>query len=418
VTTAVVCPRCTEPTVTLGLTHSWCAACGWNLDRSIPSATGWKWLDRRLHRLASRLTDSQFEALADGPIDRRSATAARLVTLAAALVMILFVLAIAVAGLWLLIFEPGFVSKLLGAILIGVAVVLRPRLNRLSAVTEDAQPIDRKAAPELFGLVERVANEVGAPLPQLILISYEMNAFTTTVGLRAQRVLSIGLPLWATLEPQERVALLGHELAHFVNGDVRRAPLAHVAETTLTKVATIFRPTYEASDGLIGMLTSALSRAVARLISVTALLLQAFLYAISQRDSQRAEYLADELGAQAAGTEAAIHLADHLLLRTPIETVIHREARAGNGMPAWHEAAQTARSNQASNIPLLRRLSRHTQASVWASHPPNGLRAEMLQRRPSHTPAVTLDAAAAARIDAELTPFTGRVRRALAEAAL
>jgi heat shock protein HtpX len=404
--------------VTLGLAHPWCAACDWNLDRTIPSAVGWKWLDRRLHRVAFRLTAAQFDDLAGGPLDRRSTTAARLVTLAAALVLILIVLAIAVAGLWVLIFEPGFVSKLLGAILIGVAVVLRPRLNRLAAVTQDAQPIDRKAAPELFGLIERVAEEVGAPLPQLILISYEMNAFTTTVGLRAQRVLCIGLPLWATLEPQERVALLGHELGHFVNGDVRRAPLTSVAETTLTRVAMIFRPTHEASNGIIGMIAGALSRAFARLVSVTALLLQAALYATSQRDSQRAEYLADELAARAGGTEAAVRLADHLLLLIPIETVVHREARAGNGMPAWHHAAQAARTNQAANIPPLRRLSRHTEASVWAGHPPNGFRAEMLERRPAHPPAVTLDAPTAARIDAELTPFTGRVRRALAEAAL
>ena len=380
----------------------------------MPSVIGWKWLDRRLHRLAARLTSAQFWTLADGPLDRRPTGVARVVTLTVAVVLLAAVLAVAVAGVWLL-FEPGFVAKALGVLLIGVAAVLRPRLNRLSALLDDAQPVDRAAAPELFALVERVAEAVGAPVPELLLISYDMNAYTTTVGLRRQRVLCLGLPLWATLDPQERVALLGHEMGHFVNGDVRRGPLIAVAETTLARVAIIFAPTYEASAGIIEAIAGALARSVGRLISGTALLLQAALYATSQRDSQRAEYLADELGARAAGTEAAIGLADHLALRVPVETVVQREARAGNGMPAWHEAARSARANQVANLPALRRLSRHTQASLSATHPPSGLRAEMLERRPAHPPAVTLDAGTAARIDAELTPFAPRVRRALAE---
>jgi hypothetical protein len=100
---------------------------------------GWKWLDRRLHRVAFRLTAAQFDALADGPA------------------------------------RGGHREHPAG----------RPQ-----------------GRPEPFGLVERVAKEVGAPVPQLLLISYEMNAFTTTVGLRGQRVLCPGLPILATLEPR------------------------------------------------------------------------------------------------------------------------------------------------------------------------------------------------------------------------
>jgi heat shock protein HtpX len=166
------------------------------------------------------------------------------------------------------------------------------------------------------------------------------------------------------------------------------------------------------------MIAGVLTRALLRLLSGIARLLQATLYAISQRDSQRAEYLADELGARAGGTEAAVGLADHLLLAVPIETVVQREARAGNGMQAWFEAARTARTNQAGNVPVLRRLSRDTQASLSAGHPPIGFRADMLERGPAHPAAVVLDPETTAQIDAELTPFSGRVRRALADANL
>ena len=144
--------------------------------------------------------------------------------------------------------------------------------------------------------------------------------------------------------------------------------------------------------------------------------MQLVLLWMSQRDSQRAEYLADEMGARAGGTAAAIRLTDHLLLATAIDTVMSREARAGNGMPAWRAAAMVARTNQAPNVPLLRRLTRHTESSLFASHPPTGLRAEMLEPHPEHAAAVTLDDEGAARIDAELAKFADRIRRALAEA--
>jgi heat shock protein HtpX len=89
--------------------------------------------------------------------------------------------------------------------------------------------------------------------------------------------------------------------------------------------------------------------------------------------------------------------------------VVRREARAGNGMPAWHEAARVARANLAADLPVLRRVSRQTEVSLYASHPPSGLRAEMLGRRPAQAAAVTLTEAEAAHIDEELAVHQKRV---------
>jgi Zn-dependent protease with chaperone function len=187
------------------------------------------WADLRLHRLAHRLDARQFTRLAAEPLGRRSTTAPRLITLAAAALLLAGVLAVACLGAWLLVAESGIMSNAFGAFLLGVAFVLRPRLGHLAPLTDRADVVERTSAPELFGLVERIAAEVGAPMPHVLLIGRTLNAFTTTVGLRRRRVLCLGLPLWATLGPQERVALVGHELGHFVNGDVRRGPLTRVA---------------------------------------------------------------------------------------------------------------------------------------------------------------------------------------------
>lgn len=409
----VACPRCAQPTVTTGLPKPWCPSCDWNIDQTVPAVLGWRFLDRRLYRVASRLTEAQFAALGEGPLSPRRMTAARFTTLAASVVLLAVVLGIAVLGLWLFFVDFFSLATILGAALLGVAFILRPRLGRLSKLPEQGRLVDLDKAPHLVGLVQRVAAAVGAPMPQVLLLGYDLNAYTTTVGLRRTRVLCVGLPLWATLEPQERVALLGHELGHFVNGDVRRGPLTQVTETTLTRVASLFALNGVGGRGLLEYVSSIITRALGRVVAGIARTLQVLLVWISQRDSQRAEYLADEMAARAGGTAAAVSLTDQLVMADSIDTVVRREARAGNGMAAWQEAARVARGNLAPKLPLLRRLSRHTEVSLYASHPPTALRAAMLERRPAQPAAVTLTESEAAHIDDELAVHQKRVIREL-----
>ncbi|WP_328822533.1 M48 family metalloprotease [Micromonospora rubida] len=75
-----------------------------------------------------------------------------------------------------------------------------------------------------------------------------LNAYATAVGPRRRRVLCLGLPLWGSLPAQERVALLGHELGHFVNGDPRRSLLTP-AFTMLGAAADLLRPVRTVSGG-------------------------------------------------------------------------------------------------------------------------------------------------------------------------
>jgi Zn-dependent protease with chaperone function len=248
-------------------------------------------------------------------------------------------------------------------------------------------------------------------MPQVLLLDHDLNAFTVAVGVRRTRVLCIGLPLWAALEPQERVALLGHELGHFVNGDVRRGPLVGVAETTLTRVAELF-DTRGTTGG--GYLVTLITRALGVFVAALARTLQILLVWTSLRDSQRAEYLADEMAARAGGTDAAVTLADHAVMTEAMGTRVRREAPARTGTAAGHEAARVARANLAVSLPVLHRLSRRTDVSLFATHPPAGLRAEMLERRSAQAAAVTLTETDAAGIDAELAAHAKRAIRELA----
>lgn len=181
--------------------------------------------------------------------------------------------------------------------MLALAVGLRPRFGRLDP---DADVLRRDRAPELFALVDEVAQAVGAPAADVIAVNADFNAYAAAIGIR-RRVLCLGLPYWGSLAPQERVALLGHELGHFVNGDPRRMLLTQPAFTTLGSAADLLRPAPSTAPGLIEWIGTALGRVIQYPLSRLLFMLHVALVCVALRDSQRAEYLAYEMSAKAAG---------------------------------------------------------------------------------------------------------------------
>ncbi|MGN9775482.1 M48 family metalloprotease [Micromonospora sp. H33] len=417
-TTAVdgTCPRCGTAAVSQLDAVPWCPSCEWNLEaydeeRRGP-VFGWRWLDRRLHHLAYRMTRRQFDRLLGRRLGATGAGAATVVTAAASVVLFLGVVALAGTGVWLIVGFPfPSPSILLAVPLLALAVGLRPRFGRLDP---HAEVLSRDRAAELFGLVDEVARAVGAPAPDVIAVDDHLNAYAQTVGVRRRRVLCLGLPYWGSLGPQERVALLGHELGHFINGDPRRALLTQPAFTTLGSAADLLRPAPSAEHGLIEMIAAALGRMLQRLLSRLLFALHLVLVCVALRDSQRAEYLADEMSAKAAGTTAATDLLDVTLRVESMELAVRREARAGHGPQRWQAAVAEARVANAGRLPQLRQLSAREEASLFSSHPPTGLRRLMLDGRERYEPAVVLTEERSARIDAELAKEYQKVLRILA----
>ncbi|KUL36672.1 M48 family metalloprotease [Actinoplanes awajinensis] len=182
--TGETCPRCAATTISKLSAKPWCPACEWNLDRYDPDQRapelGWRWLDRRLFRAAFWLTERQYAELKAAPSIGRAATAARIVTVTVSVLLLAMVAALLVVGIRLLTYDVVNPINLIGALLIGMAAVLRPRLGRLSRYREEAQELGRSTAPALFAVIDRVAGAIGAPVPDLVLLSAEHNAFTAT----------------------------------------------------------------------------------------------------------------------------------------------------------------------------------------------------------------------------------------------
>ncbi|GLZ60089.1 M48 family metallopeptidase [Micromonospora sp. NBRC 107095] len=360
--------------------------------------------------MAFRATRQQFTQLVGRPLGTSGSGTARTLTAAASLLLIAAVIALAVVGGWLIVAFPfPNLAVVPGVAMVGLAIALRPRFGRLDP---ELEVLDRDQAPELFGLIDEVATAVGAPLPDVVGVDSAINAYAGTVGLRRRKVLCLGLPLWGSLPAGSRVALLGHELGHFVNNDPRRGLLTQPVFTMLGSAADLFRPVRtNVGAGLVEMLGDALGRAfqwvVSRVLFATYLLLAA----VALRDSQRAEYLADDLAGRAAGTTAATEFLDILLTTESLELAVRRDTRAGHGPDRWRAALAESRVTRADQLPLLRQLSVRDGASLFAAHPPTGLRRQMLAGRAWQDPSVTLSEARMERIDAELGREYDRFRR-------
>lgn len=277
--------------------------------------------------------------------------------------------------------------------------VARPRFP----VLED-QALTPAQAPELHALISEIAGLLKAPVPPILRINGDVNAFVTREGFPPRFSLTLGLPLLFGFHPQELVYLLAHELAHEVNGDPLRGQWLAAALNVLHTVQHLLAP---ARLG-IGS-ADALANGVRWLMVLPVHGLIWMLYALLGEASQRAEYRADLLAASVSGSEAAVAGLSKLHFADLLEFALQKQ-RSNPERPhaflelryAWDHLGpeQWARRQQQIAQQRLR---------LDQSHPPTVNRMEVVARH--DLPVVLrLSAERMERIDIELAPFVSRIQ--------
>jgi Zn-dependent protease with chaperone function len=285
-----------------------------------------------------------------------------------------------------------------------MAWLMRPRLGSVP----DGQVLTRTEAPTLHALAEDVAGELRTAPVDLVVLDAGFNASWQIVGFRRRRVLTLGLGLLAVLGPQERAALVAHELAHARNGDATRGLFVGAAVTALAELRDIV-----ARDIAGGDHVTRIGGQVARVLAAPltgVLVLEAHLL---RRDMQRAEYLADALSARVAGTEAAVSLQEQLLLEGTFFAAVQQAAHTTEHVDLFDELARRSAQVPERERERRRRVARLRDATPGDTHPPSAKRVAVLERRARTEPSVVLDAERSAAIDAELAPFHERLQRTL-----
>jgi heat shock protein HtpX len=402
--TVELCPNCHSPVHRADFSQPWCPRCEWNLgayDPVLLPPRGWLFLERRGHRRAFAVDQQLFDQYAHALPQRPGWTRSRVALVVISALLMLAFSAAFVAGS-LMVFQ-GFPRILVGLCLLVLAFWLRPNVGRAPRRKGDLR---RDQAPSLWGVVDKVAQAAGTQPPHRIILNLDYNASVGRPGLRNQRILWLGVPLWLTLAPQMRIALLAHEFGHEVNGDPNRGLLVSPAldtfrrwaqwtgaDRTLAYVFDLDRDHRNVLQVIFELLLWAVSRVF--------LLIHLGLLAIGLHDHQRAEYLADGIAAQVAGTEATVGLLDRLVLDDDVQRVVGYGAETQAPLEWAEMVDRLQESRQGLPLNLCRQLSIRS-TDLWSSHPPSGMRARMVESRAREQAQVSLSSREWSRIDHEL----------------
>jgi Zn-dependent protease with chaperone function len=414
------CPQCGEPLLTSPNFAAWCSACEWNLGQPAEERKGI--FRSRIDKWSARQVENLFRQVSGSRVKRPGWGLARVVSYTIAGCVDLLCPALLAVGAWLLVTMPNVVTVMLAILAFLLGLELRPRLGSWRKQRDVKY---RKDAPELFGLLDQIAAGVGAKRVHGLIVNASWNASYQAVGWRRRRVVTLGLPLWDALSPDQRVAVLGHEFAHGVNGDARHGAIVGASLGTLVRLQSMLRPGRRTLGGTRRATVSemvALSEMVARIMqallcSIVGGVLNVQ-YLVSRRASQRAEYLADALAARVASPTSTADMLDILLTGDGTYSfVVERRRFTNRDTDFWTQLRSALADIPEGEKERRRRRGARERLRLTDTHPPVHLRVKVLRGLPAGEPLVSVSAAQADKIRAELEPDYARVARVIDDAA-
>jgi heat shock protein HtpX len=327
------------------------------------------WLADRHRRLGAKIAHAARDDFVAGDLQRHQPTMT-VANILALLVLGLPVMALALGVVIIWSFAPAILGVAFGGLFLALGVFLWPWREKLPEGV-----LRRQDLPQTFAMLDTVCAQGGTPPITGVVINQSFNAYVTLIG--RERILGFGAVMWAALTDQERLAVLGHEVAHLVNNDPARSGLVAMALKTTNRWLMVLSPD---EAGRTGIAAELLLTPAAMLVELIELALVRLLYL----QSQRAEYLADALGAAVSGRAAAIGV----LEKVALSDLLSREVAAMGPDPVSDPRIVLDRLARAISAPRTAdrdRLLMQMQTELMTTdrtHPPTVYRIAFLQSLP------------------------------------
>ncbi len=146
-----------------------------------------------------------------------------------------------VYGLFALVMiRLGVSIALVGIIVLGIAIVQYFISDRLVMMGTGAKEVSAEDAPNLHAMIQELADRAGMPMPKVAIIESAVpNAFAT--GRNPENALvAVTTGILQRLDYRELRAVIGHELAHIANRDMRVLAISNFLVTLTSFLMTIF----------------------------------------------------------------------------------------------------------------------------------------------------------------------------------
>lgn len=226
--------------------------------------------------------------------------------------------------------------------------------DKIALAMYRAQPVTREQAPRVYGIVERLTQRIGLPMPKVFVIPTESpNAFAT--GRNPQHAsVAVTQGILGLLNDEELEGVLAHEIGHVRNRDILISSVAATIAGAITMVARMgfwfggSRDDRDRGGGIMAL-------AMLILAPIAALLIQMAV-------SRSREYAADESGAHLTGNPYAL-------------------ASALSKLDAYSRRVPMAASPSTAHLFIIQPLLGMDFGSLFSTHPPIAKRIERLTGR-------------------------------------
>lgn len=317
-----LCPNCKATIPVYKGFVKWCSKCNWNLNPLAEDKKKNNIFEQYYLSIGEQFSQTLNEDLISCSPDSLKPSWNRSKCIAFILSAIIhsFTLFFLMTGMYLLLTGWANIFRLfLSLLCLGIFWVIHPRISKFPK-----EVIPRSKIPTLYELTDVISRSLGAKICDGIVLNNDFNASFSQVGHNNEIIISIGLPLWCILTPEEKIALLSHEVSHGVNGDPKRSFFIGTAIDAMLKWHLLFYPEeiWGSQYGILSVLPNLIMLGLSSLANLGAIGLAQFLW----MDSQRAEYLADYLATTNSGTEAMISALEKLPYASYLEFIVQSVA--------------------------------------------------------------------------------------------
>lgn len=423
------CKNCQSKIITYGDYAVWCQKCEWNLvlENNIKPKTK---LEEFYKKISEKYGHNLFDQIKNEDFNKinKKITKTGVIVYSISILVILLNVVLLISGFYLLFLKEEYYIKFIGLLCLGIFYLSKPRKVKMNK----EKFISKAEFPELYKTVNLICKKLNTSEIEGIILDESFNASITEYGLTKKKVLFIGFPLWSILNNDEKLALIGHEISHCVNGDPLRSKLVSTAMNILINTGWAIYPSSLKGDimnpyiGGLRSSTLALSNYAVipfnfalRGISHLLWKLAYFLNTLIWINSQKSEYVADILGSSISGHKSAVSLMEKLsyedLFHFELKKIVVKGKKEADKINIFKIVNEKIKNSPSHEIERLKRLQMKEEHRFDIKHPPTYSRILILKEKGHKTMSNIKDQINFIKIENEFNSYEKKVQDKLVD---